>query len=43
MQARRETSFELPLIEGKMGRFFIASIQAGDTYQGLLHTIRLKP
>jgi hypothetical protein len=43
LQARRETSFELPLIEGKMGRFFIVPIQAGDTYQGLLDTIRITP
>lgn len=43
LEARREISFELPLIEGKMGRFFIVPIQVGDTYQGLLDTIRIKP
>lgn len=43
LQARTETSFELPLIAGKMGRFFIVPIQAGETYQGLLDTIRIKP
>ena len=43
MQARKETSFELPLIEGKLGRFFIVPIQTGDTYHGWLDTIRIKP
>ena len=41
IEAREATSFEVPLIEGKTGRFVIAPIYAGDEYLGVVYTIQL--
>ncbi|HDS44819.1 MAG TPA: hypothetical protein ENN68_01770 [Methanomicrobia archaeon] len=41
IEAREATSFEAPLVEGKMGRFVVAPLYAGDEYLGIVYTIQL--
>ncbi|MGC9444047.1 MAG: hypothetical protein ACP5E9_03825 [Candidatus Methanospirareceae archaeon] len=43
IEAREATSFEVPLIEGKTGRFVVVPLSAGDEYLGILYTIQLVP
>lgn len=41
IEAREETSFEVLLVEGNIGRFFIVPLYAEGEYLGVLYTIRL--
>jgi hypothetical protein len=41
IEAREETSFEVLLIEGHTGRFFIVPLYAEGEYLGVVYTIRL--
>lgn len=41
IEARKETSFEVLLIEGNTGRFFIVPLYAGAEYLGVVYTIQL--
>jgi hypothetical protein len=39
---KKVSSFESPLMEGKTGIFFMVPVNEGDTYLGMLYTIRVK-
>jgi hypothetical protein len=41
IEAREETSFEILLVEGNTGRFFIVPLYAEGEYLGVVYTIRL--
>ncbi len=41
IEAREETLFEVPLVEGNTGRFFIVPLYAEGEYLGVVYTIRL--
>jgi hypothetical protein len=39
---KKVSSFESPLMEGKTGIFFMVPVNEGDTYLGMIYTIRVK-
>jgi hypothetical protein len=43
LSAKTESSFEVPLAEGKEGHFFMVPVRKGDAYLGMVYVIRLKP
>ncbi len=40
---KTETSFELPLVEGKEGRFFMVPVNRDGAYLGMIYMITIKP
>jgi hypothetical protein len=40
---KKETSFDIPLIEGRQGHLFLVPVYNEDEYLGMLYTIRIKP
>ncbi|OGW36366.1 MAG: hypothetical protein A2Y97_01825 [Nitrospirae bacterium RBG_13_39_12] len=40
---KKETSFDIPLIEGNYGHLFLVPVYNGDEYLGMIYTIRIKP
>lgn len=40
---KTESSFEAPLMEGKEGTFFLAPVHNGETYLGMIYSIRVRP
>lgn len=43
LSGKKESSFDVPLIEGKEGRFFMAPVYKGEVYLGMVYIIRIKP
>jgi hypothetical protein len=42
LSAKKETTFDCPLMEGKTGTFFMVPVYEGKDYLGMIYTVRLK-
>jgi hypothetical protein len=43
LSEQKATSFEAPLVEGKIGNFFMIPVRKVDTYLGMIYIIRIRP
>jgi hypothetical protein len=42
LSGKKESTFDIPLVEGKTGTFFMVPVYEREKYLGMIYTIRLK-